>query len=371
LAEEPDKQEKTEDATPRRREESREQGQVALSQEVASALILLIALLVLLVAGSWFAQGAGTLVVDTLANLATQGREEISESGAAGWITASAAHLGYAALALIVPLFAVGLLSCYGQVGFQITPKALAWDPARLDPFKGFGRVFGKRGGMRTLLALAKILLISATVALVAWGQVPRLAALTGGELGPILAATGAVTLRCTSAALAAILLLALGDLFWQRFQYEREMRMSKKEVRDEAKSTEGDPHIKSKIRQLQREMAQSRMMSDVPTATVVVTNPTHFAVALRYEREEPALPGRQRRRSAPYVVAKGVDHLAQRIKEVAREHRVPCIEDVPLARALHARVEIGDEVPEQLYQAVATLLAQVYRLQEEGAPAP
>src|SRR5678816_4799123 len=122
MAEEPDKQEKTEDATPRRREESREKGQVALSQEVASALMLLIALIVLLVAGSWFAHGAGTLVVDTLANLASQGREEATEAGAAGWITASAAHMGYAALALIVPLFAVGLLSCYGQVGFQITP---------------------------------------------------------------------------------------------------------------------------------------------------------------------------------------------------------------------------------------------------------
>jgi flagellar biosynthetic protein FlhB len=370
MAEQPDKQEQTEDATPRRREESREKGQVSLSHEVASALILLVALIVLLVAGSWFAQGAGTLVVDSLTGLALQGREEPSEAAAAGWIAAGAAHMGLASLALIVPLFVVGLLACYGQVGFLITPQALAWDPARLDPFKGFGRVFGKRGGMRTLMALVKILAISATVAFVAWGQVPRLAALTGSELGPIMAAMGAVTLRCTASALAAILVLALSDLFWQRFQYERDMRMSKKEVRDEAKSTEGDPHIKSKIRRLQREMAQSRMMADVPKATVVVTNPTHFAVALRYERDEHAAQGK-RRRSAPYVVAKGADHVAQRIKEVARENDVPCLEDVPLARALHAQVEIGDEVPEQLYQAVAAVLAQIYRMQEEGAPAP
>ncbi len=278
--------------------------------------------------------------------------------------------MGFAALALIVPLFAVGLLACYGQVGFLITPKALAWDPARLDPFKGFGRVFGKRGGMRTLMALVKILAITITVALVAWGQVGHLAALTGSELGPIMAAMGAVTLRCTSAALAAILALALADLFWQRFQYERDMRMSKKELRDEAKSTEGDPHIKSKIRQLQREMAQSRMMADVPKATVVVTNPTHFAVALRYERDESEQLRGRRRHAAPYVVAKGADHVAQRIKAVARENDVPCIEDVPLARALHAQVEIGEEVPEQLFQAVATVLAHVYRMQEESAPA-
>lgn len=369
MADEDDQQEKTEDATPRRREESREQGQVALSHEVASALILLAALLVLLVSGSWFAQGAGTLLVDAFTSLPALGRVEVSEAGAAGWITASAAHMGYAALALIVPTFAVGLLTCYGQVGFMITPKALAWDPARLDPFKGFGRVFGKRGGMRTLMALAKILVITATVMYVAWTQLPRLAALTGSEIGPIMAAIGSVALRCTSAALGAILVLALAGLFWQRFQFERDLRMSKKEVRDEAKSTDGDPHIKSKIRQLQREMAASRMMNDVPTATVVVTNPTHFAVALRYERDESEVKGRFRR-SAPYVVAKGVDHVAQRIKAVARENDVPCIEDRPLARALHAQVEIGEEVPEQLFQAVATVLAHVYRMQEEGAPA-
>jgi flagellar biosynthesis protein FlhB len=367
MADEPDQEEKTEDATPRRREESREKGQVALSHEVASALMLLVALVVLLVAGSWFAQGAGTLVVDSIASLPTQGREELSEVAAAGWIGASVGHLGYAALALIVPLFVMGLLSCYGQVGFMITPTALAWDPARLDPFKGFGRVFSLRGGMRTLMALTKILAITITVGVVAWGELPRLSALTGAELGPVLAAMGSVTMHCTAAALAAILALALADLFWQRVSYARDMRMSKKEVRDEAKSTEGDPHIKAKIRQLQREMAQSRMMSDVPKATVIVTNPTHFAVALRYERDEGEALGKQRR-AAPYVVAKGADHVAQRIKQVAAESRVPCVEDVQLARALHAQVEIGGEVPEQLYQAVAAVLAHVYRMQEEGA---
>lgn len=369
MADEPDKDEKTEDATQRRREESREKGQVALSHEVASALMLFVALVVLLVAGSWFAQGAGTLVADSFASLPVLGRAEISESSAAGWITASIGHLGYAALALIVPLFAMGLLSCYGQVGFLVTPNALAWDPARLDPMKGFGRVFSSRGGMRTLMALTKILAITITVASVAWGELPRLSALTGAGLGPALAVMGSVVLHCTSAALAAILALALADLFWQRVSYARDMRMSKKEVRDEAKSTEGDPHIKSKIRQLQREMAQSRMMSDVPKATVVVTNPTHFAVALRYERSEGEALGK-RRRAAPYVVAKGADHVAQRIKQLAALNLIPCVEDVQLARALHAQVEIGDEVPEQLYQAVATVLAQVYRIQEQGLPA-
>ena len=369
MAEEPDREEKTEDATPRRREEAREQGQVALSQEVTSAAMLLMGLIVLCVSGSWLAHGAGGLVAQSLGALGTRGREELGVPEAAGWISHSVLELGYAALAVILPLLAVALLACYGQVGFQVTPKAIAWDLARLDPTKGFGRLFSLRGGMRTLTALLKILAIATTMAVVVWNQLPRIAALSGAELGPALAGLGSIALRCTAAALAAVLALALGDLFWQRFSHEREMRMSKKEVRDEAKSSEGDPHVKARIRQVQREMARSRMMAEVPKATVVVTNPTHYAVALRYERDESESAGK-RRRSAPYVVAKGVDQVAQRIKGVAREHGILCYEDVPLARALHAQVEIGDEIPEQLYQAVAVVLAYVYRMQEEGAPA-
>ncbi len=369
MAEEPDREEKTEDATPRRREEAREQGQVALSQEVTSASMLLIGLIVLCISGSWLAHGAGGLMVESLTALGTRGREELSVPQAAGWVSASTLKLGYAALAVIVPLIAIALLACYGQVGFQITPKAIAWDLARLDPSKGFGRVFSTRGGMRTVIALVKILAIAGTMMTVAWNQVPHIASLAGAELGPALAGLGSIALKCTASALGAILFLALADLFWQRFQHEREMRMSKKEVRDEAKSSEGDPQVKSRIRQLQREMAKSRMMAEVPKATVVVTNPTHYAVALRYERDETEVAGKTRR-SAPYVVAKGVDKVAERIKGVAREHGILCYEDVPLARALHAQVEIGDEIPEQLYQAVAVVLAYVYRVEEEGASA-
>src|SRR6185503_1902075 len=157
------------------------------------------------------------------------------------------------------------------------------------------------------------------------------------------------VALRTTVAALAVILLLAVLDALFQRRQYEGDLRMTRAEVKEEHRLTEGDPHVRARIRSVQRELAMRRMMEDVPKATVVVTNPTHFAVALRYEREDGA-------RHAPLVVAKGVDHLAERIKEVARAHGVACHEDVPLARALHARVRIGQEIPEELYAAVAAV---------------
>jgi flagellar biosynthetic protein FlhB len=216
------------------------------------------------------------------------------------------------------------------------------------------------RSVVRTGLAILKIAAIAGVMATIAWLQLGDITTLGGGELGPVLAGTGYVAARCVAGAIGVVVLLAVLDLLFQRHQHGRDLRMSKQEVRDEMKSTEGDPHLKGRIRRVQRELAARRMMADVPTATVVVTNPTHYAVALRYEDEE------RSQRSAPRVVAKGVDHLARRIKELAREAGVPLYEDVPLARALHAQCELGDQVPVDLYEAVAGVLAYVYRVQGE-----
>jgi len=187
---------------------------------------------------------------------------------------------------------------------------------------------------------------------------VDQIARVGTNELGPLLAALGVVALRTTVAALTVILALAALDALFQHRQHERDLRMTRAEVKEEQRLTEGDPHVRARIRAVQREFAMRRMMADVPKATVVVTNPTHYAVAVRYEREGGAS-------GAPMVVAKGVDHLAEKIKEVARASGVACHEDVALARALHARVAIGQEIPEELYAAVAAVLATVYRLQE------
>ncbi len=363
MAEEVDREEKTEEATPRRRDEAREQGQVAISTELGSVAMLAAAILVVVVAGAWMAQGAGALVAGSLVDVGQRGAGELTITGSSGLLLDAAQALGWQALALIVPLFAIGLLVSYAQIGFQITPKAIEWNPSRLNPVAGMQRIFSLQSVVRTASALLKITLISAVVAIVAWQQIPSIVALHDSELGPVLAAIGMVLLRCCLAALIVAAAIAVGDFAWQRFRHERDLRMSKKEVRDELKNTEGDPHIKARIRAMQRERARGRMMQDVPKATVVVTTPTHYAVALAYDQEDA-----KGRRSAPYVVAKGVDAVAQKIKEVAREHDILLYEDVPLARALHAQVDIGEEIPEQFYQAVAAVLAYVYRVKEEGA---
>ena len=369
MAEGTEKDEKTEDATPRRRTEAREKGQVALSSELLVAIALCVGFGALAIGGGAIAASSGATIERSLATLGTRATADLSIGDTVGAIAATAAPVALPLLAIVVPLLAVALLVGYGQVGFQVTPRAIAWDLARLDPIKGWSRIASRRSLVRAGLALVKIAAIGTTVAVVAWNDVGRIAALTGSELGPMLAGLGKVVLHGAVAALIAIVAIALVDFGFQRWQHETELKMSKKEIKEEMRSSEGDPQLKARIRQLQREMARRRMMSDVPTATVVVTNPTHYAVALRYDRDEGSAGGSARPR-APRVVAKGADHLAQRIKEVARGAGVPCYEDVALARALHARVEIGDEIPEALYQSVATVLAYVYRLRTPEAVA-
>lgn len=359
MAEEGDSEDKTEEATPKRRDDAREQGQVAMSQDTVAAVGLLMTALVLVVSGGAVASQAGALVVDSCSNLGDLGRMEMSEADVATMFTECARRFALPVAIVVVPLIAIILLTAYAQVGLQITPKAIAWNPGRLNPIQGWSRVFSMRGVIRTSIASAKLSVVITVAALAAWSDVPAMSSLVGIELGPALAAAGSVLAHAATAALVAIVLIAFVDLLYQRWQHERDLRMSKKDIREEVKTTDGDPHVKARIRQIQRELARSRMMADVPKATVVVTNPTHYAVALRYERDTDERAGR-----APIVVAKGVDNVAQRIKQVAREAGVPLHEDVPLARALHAQVEIGQEIPERLFQAVAGVLAVVYRLQ-------
>jgi flagellar biosynthesis protein FlhB len=354
-----ERDEKTEDATPRRRQESREQGQVALSAEIVTASMLWAGFGLLLVGGGLLARACGGLLAESLGNLGARGTEPWDVAIPAGLLGSSFRSVALAVVGIVGPMWCVALLAGYVQIGFQVAPKAIHIDVAKLDPFKNIGRLFGIRGAVRSGLGLLKIIVILGTMGVMVWRELPALARLTGNELGPTLAGVGQVALRATGAALAAIAGVALFDLLFQRWQHERDLKMTRREVRDEAKATEGDPHVKARIRQIQRELARRRMMEDVPKATVVVTNPTHYAVALRYERDA---QGGERR--APVVVAKGVDFVAQRIKEVAREAGVTCYEDVALARALHAKCEIGDEIPEALYQAVAAVLAYVYRVQ-------
>ncbi|MCE9593749.1 MAG: flagellar biosynthesis protein FlhB [Planctomycetes bacterium] len=358
MAENDDK-ERNEAPTPRRREEAREQGQVPLSHEIVGIALLLALVMALALGGGELAGGVGGLIANAIHAVGERGPRELTLEDAAAHVTSVGLSCGRLMLGLLLPLFAVGALAAYGQVGFGFSTKALALKPERLDPFAGFKRLFSLRSGVRTLLALLKLLFVSSAMVWAAWTQIPEVAATGAMDLGPALAAIGHITLRCVAAGLAAMLFLALADFAYQRWQHEKDLKMSKEEIRQEMRQTEGDPHVKARIRRVQREMAARRMMQDVPKATVVVTNPTHFAVALRYDREEDVAKGR-----APRVVAKGADHVALRIRELAKESGVIVYEDPPLARTLHAKCEIGDTIPVDLYQAVAGVLAYVYRVQ-------
>ena len=364
MAEETQKDEKTEAATPRRLEEARERGQVAFSTEIVAAAGLVAAAITLALGGGALARTAGGSIARASDRLAHAGRGDLSRDDAVALLTGAAESALPPYLTVLLPMLAVVCLVGYAQVGLRLAPKAVAFDVAKLNPVQGFRRMYNARAFMRTGLSVAKLVVVGVVIAAVSWRDVTRVSALAGGDLGPTLAAVGRVLLKAALAGVVALMALAAFDLWFQRVQFARDMRMSKKEVREEHKATEGDPLVRSRIRSIQREVASRRMMAEVPDATVVVTNPTHFAVALRYE---PAAGGENA--DAPRVVAKGTDEVAANIRRVAREAGVAVVEDPPLARALHRSCAIGDAIPEDLFGAVAALLAYVYRIQE-GAPA-
>lgn len=357
MAAEGDSGEKTEDGTPRRREEAREKGQVPFSTEFVAALALLAAFGLYLKVGGPVLEVLGQGIRRAFAQLSVIGtdivdipvaRKVMNEAGRSA-IKATAMFAG--------PLLALSVLAAYGQIGLYLSPKAAEVDPSKLNPLKGLKRMFSMRTVVRTGLAILKIIAIGTAIFMTITSQLGRLNNIGGIDLGPALVVTDNIITRAIIAGIIAILVLGVIDFAYQRWQHKKELMMSKQEVREENKNSEGDPHIKARIRQVQREMASRRMMDEVPDATVVVTNPTHYAVALRYERTSED-------GGAPRVVAKGVDHVAQKIKQLARDNDIVCFENVPLARALHAQCEIGDVIPEELFEAVASVLAYVYGVQ-------
>ena len=358
-----DKDQKTEEATPRKLDEARKEGQVAFSQELIAALSLCCGFAAMALAGGQVWHRVGEVLVKALNDLPQAGQRNVDVIQSAEWLRGTITSILGPIAIMVVPIILMMLVVGYGQVGFQIATKAVQFDPDKINPVKGFSRLFSLRSTVRTVLSGVKILAIGTVMATVAWHQVPGVITIGTSELGPLLVGLGVIAMRCTGAALVMILLLAAIDFLFQRWQFKRDQRMSKQEVKEEHKMSEGDPQLKGKVREVQRQMATRRMMDDVPKATVVVTNPTHYAVALRYEREEST--------GAPMVLAKGAGHVALRIKQIAAENEVICYEDVPLARALYAQAEVGEEIPTELFAAVAAVLAHVYKMRGQGTPEP
>ncbi|GJQ28162.1 MAG: flagellar biosynthetic protein FlhB [Phycisphaerae bacterium] len=347
--------ERTELPTPRRLEEAREKGQVPKSQDLASAVDLLGALIVLVllgafVAGSMVAMMRAVLdpasplpTLDTLADLT----REVAVRG------------GVAAAPILAAVVFLGVLSHFIQVGPLLTGDPLRPKWNRLSPIAGVKRILGPRGLVRTGLNSVKMIVVFVVSGLVLAGVVGELAALP--RLTPLasLAVVGGHALRLALALLALLLGVGVLDYVFQRWQHTRDLRMTKEQVKDERRSMEGDPKVKAARQRMARQIALQRISQAVPQADVVVTNPTHFSVAIRYDAAT---------MDAPRVVAKGADYLAMRIRQVAAANRVPMVERPPLARALFAGCEVGQEVPPEMYQAVAEVLAYVYRLEHEVA---
>ncbi len=354
--------ERTEPASPRRLEQAREEGQIARSQELNTFALLATVGMTVWFMGNQLLEGLTGLMRSGLTLASADGFEEVrmvnllGQHGASGFMTVAPVLLAAFAAALFAPM----LLN-----GWLFTLKPLQPNFSRLNPMEGIGRIFSVRGLIELTKAVAKVLVVGGIATLVIWNSLDAVIALSHEPTGS--AATHASRLIGWTLLLIVggmILIVAL-DVPYQLWNHYRKLRMSRAELRREAKETEGDPQIKARIRSLQREAARKRMMAEVPKADVVVTNPTHYAVALSYK---------ENKMRAPRVVAKGRDLTAQRIRELAREHEVPVVELPPLARALYAHAELEDEIPEKLYTAVAEVLAYVFQLRhfnKDGGRAP
>ncbi|SAI60676.1 flagellar biosynthetic protein FlhB [Bordetella ansorpii] len=350
MAEESDL-EKTEAASPRRLQKAREEGQIARSRELGTFLMLATG-----VAGLWLgAAGLYRGLTGVMrAGLGFEPRVARDETVMVSQATNSA----FDALVMVLPLFGVlavvAILGSLALGGIVFSTKSLAPNFSKLDPLAGIKRMFSMQTVVELVKSIAKALLVGGIGAWVLWHYHEDMVGLSLASPTAAIGHTLRLVAICSALIVASLMLIVLLDVPWQIYSHMKKLRMSKQDVRDEHKESEGDPHVKGRIRQQQRAMARRRMMAEVPKADVVVTNPTHYAVALRYAEGETA---------APRVVAKGTGLIALNIREIAAQNRVPTLEAPPLARALHQHVELGQEIPAALYTAVAEVLAWVFQL--------
>ncbi len=356
-----DGQEKTEQATPKRLEEGRKKGQVPRSRELTTTAMLLVGALSLSLMGGEMIERVGQLMHNGLA----LERAKVFDRWAV--IDQLGTAIGDAAL-LMAPFLLIMVVTAFAAPvalgGWAFSTEALAFKPGKINPLAGLRRMFSQRGLVEVVKALAKFALIGSIGAGLLWYYMPELLVLGRQSLPAGLAHSGGILSQSFILLSASLLLIVAIDVPFQLWDHAKNMKMTRQEVRDEQKNSEGKPEIKSRIRQLQREVAQRRMMEEIPHADVVITNPSHYAVALRYNAEKMA---------APVVIAKGVELVAGQIRTVAAAHKVPLYEAPPLARALYYSTDINQQVPAGLYLAVAQILAYIFQLKASahGGPLP
>lgn len=347
-------EDKTEEPTDRRKEEARKKGQTAKSIELSSALAVLAGLATLKFMGPQFTERLKDLFITSL----TQWPAKDFNSETASIIGLHAAKEG---MMILLPILLFGMiaaaLTTAAQVGLVFSAEPLQPQLNRLDPMKGMQRLCSKRGIFELVKTLFKVNIIGYVVWMTLKQESDTLLSLMNANWNTIAIGVGTITWKLVTRASLTILVIAAVDYAFQRKQNNQQLRMTKQELKEDMRRSEGDPTTKGRVRQIMREMARKRMMADVPKADVVVVNPIHFAIALKYDSTTMA---------APKVIAKGQNLVAEKIKEIAVKNKVPIVTDIPLARSLHKSAEVGQEVPLELYQAVAEVLAAVYRMKEE-----
>jgi len=346
-----DLQEKTEQATPRKRSEARKKGQVGKSREIPSVAVLLAGLSTLYLFGAYMYNHIKSVMQDTFSMIAAPNLG-LAEFLAFGNIVIE--RLIVVVLPVMIAVFVTALLSNVLQIGWLLSWESVTPKLSKISPIKGIQKLFSKQTLMELFKSLAKLALVGVIAYVTIKGEMDRLPSLADMEVQGILLYILKIVFKIFIRVSMAMIFLAILDFWFQKWQYEEQLKMTKQEVKEEFKRTEGDPLVKSRIKRIQYEIAKRRMMQEVPKADVVVTNPVHLAIALQYDTAE---------MSAPTVLAKGAGEVAERIKTLAGEHHIPIVENRELAQNLYKMVEIGNEIPSILYHAVAEVLAYVYRL--------
>lgn len=346
-------EEKTEQATPKKKKETREKGNVLQSKEINSAFVLLAAFIMI--------NAFATFIGITLRNSTSYIYEEYL---ALNYIF-SLRNLQPLFINIIISFFIilapialtnllVGVIASYLQIGVLFTTKPLAIDIKKINPIEGFKRMISMKSVVELLKSLIRIIVVGYISYSYVKGQIVTILETIGMDIYIVLKSILSMSVDIGIRASAVLVVLAVLDYYYQKYEYNKNLKMSKQEIKEEYKQTEGNPQIKSKIKEKQRQMSMQRMMQDVPKADVIITNPTHFAIGIKYNPQE---------FDAPKVIAKGQDLIAQNIKKIAQENNIPIVENKPLARTLYDSVDIGQFVPPELYQAVAEVLAYVYRI--------
>lgn len=351
--------ERTENATPKRLADARKRGQVAKSTDVNAAVGLGAALILLLTFGRDLGLGLARLLRDNLDFNRLAGSIRPDDL----WPAIS--HSALTGAILVAPLFALIFIVAYltqlTQVGLLFTARPLKPKLSQLNPIAGVKKIFGVRGLVKAAVNVLKLIVVMLIAWIVVSAQLQALASLPQLPVFAAIAVIGQAMLKLAICLVVVLLLLSVIDLLYQKWQHKRDLRMTKQEVKDERRSMEGDPQIKGKRLRMAREIAMQRIAQAVPKADVIIANPTHFSVAVAYDEEK---------MDAPTVVAKGADHLALRIRHIARIAGVPVIERPPLARALYWGVDVGQQIAPEHYEAVAEVLAYVYRLEHQQSVA-